>query len=306
MCHPPTTRRRRSSRVITSPEPTRERGEQTKRLVGQQDPMPAVPRELARAEIQREISEPYECWSGRRRRHRLGPFDAPDSTLKPAERPPSSAFHPPVTSRSLRCRPPLALDRVDATDIARARTPIRRTSLTLQLASWRRPMRQVVFVIALLSAVSCGGDGGSADAPGGESPISPTPLRPALTLSGTVERDVPDRVDSHRGCDSHRCCGSGRRRPLHHKRRKRRFPACRATARKLHDSRPGSELRREHTAPHARRKPDARGPSRSGVSDGDDDQRGLHHRLWLVRGTLGLWRLMPRAVRGSTRTTTAR
>jgi hypothetical protein len=52
-------------------------------------------------------------------------------------------------------------------------------------------MRQVAFVIALLSTVSCGGDGGSADAPAGESPISPTPLRPAWTLSGTVSETFP-------------------------------------------------------------------------------------------------------------------
>ena len=54
-------------------------------------------------------------------------------------------------------------------------------------------MRQVVFVISLLSAVSCGGDGGSADAPGGDSPTSPTPLRPAWTLSGTVSETFPTR-----------------------------------------------------------------------------------------------------------------
>jgi Carboxypeptidase regulatory-like domain len=52
-------------------------------------------------------------------------------------------------------------------------------------------MRQVAFVIALLSAASCGGDGGPADAPGGEFPISPTPLRPAWTLSGTVSETFP-------------------------------------------------------------------------------------------------------------------
>jgi hypothetical protein len=52
-------------------------------------------------------------------------------------------------------------------------------------------MRQVVLAIALTAAVSCGGESGSPDAPGGEFPTSPTPLPPAWTLSGTVSETFP-------------------------------------------------------------------------------------------------------------------
>jgi hypothetical protein len=50
-------------------------------------------------------------------------------------------------------------------------------------------MRQVVLGIALMSAVSCGGEGGLPDAR--ESPTSPTPMNPAWTLSGTVSESFP-------------------------------------------------------------------------------------------------------------------